>query len=234
LEDEAEKAKKDAMSAEAREKQEKKEAKWLTFTMYGAVALSLCLGIGVFMLLPTVAVGALRDHVVYLNGALSTLLEGVVRIVIFIAYLAAVSRMKDIRRVFEYHGAEHKTIFCYEAGEALTVENVRGHSRLHPRCCTSFLLIVMVVSSLIFAFVPWPNYLARLLYRLALLPVVAGLSFEIIKLAGRSTGWFMKLVSAPGMALQRLTTREPDDAQIEVAVAALTGVLTGDRNDDKW
>ena len=142
--------------------------------------------------------------------------------------------MKDIRRVFEYHGAEHKTIFCYESGEELTVENVKKHPRLHPRCGTSFLLIVMVVSIILFSFVSVDNPLTRLGTRLLLLPVVAGVSYEIIKFAGRSKSRFMKYVSMPGMWLQKITTNEPDDSQIEVAIESLKAVLTGNIEDDRW
>ena len=142
--------------------------------------------------------------------------------------------MKDIRRVFEYHGAEHKTIFCYESGDELTPENARKYSRLHPRCGTSFLLIVMVVSIILFSFISWDNAVMRIILRLALLPVVAGLSYEVIKFAGRSKSKCMKIVSAPGMWLQKLTTKEPDDSQLEVAIASLKSVLTGNREDDKW
>lgn len=142
--------------------------------------------------------------------------------------------MKDIRRVFEYHGAEHKTIFCYEAGEELTVENVRNQKRLHPRCGTSFLILVMIISIIMFSFISWENPIQRVLIRLLLLPLVAGVSYELIKFAGRHNGVIVRIISAPGMWLQKITTKEPDDSQIEVAIAALKSVLTGDRNDDKW
>lgn len=203
-----------------------------TAAIYFSVVLALVFGIGVFMLLPTVLVGFIKQHIH--SDILATLTEGVVRIIIFIGYIALVSRMKDIRRVFEYHGAEHKTIFCYESGAELTVENARKFTRLHPRCGTSFLLIVMVVSIILFSFISWDNPWTRLGLRLLLLPVVAGLSYEVIKFAGKSTGMFMKIVSAPGMWLQKLTTREPDDSQLEVAICSLKSVLTGNIEDDKW
>jgi uncharacterized protein YqhQ len=142
--------------------------------------------------------------------------------------------MKDIKRVFEYHGAEHKTIFCYEYGEELTVENVRKHGRLHPRCGTSFLFIVMIVSILLFSMFKWPDLLTRLLIRIVLIPAVAGISYEIIKWAGRSQSKLSCIVSAPGMWLQKLTTREPDDKQIEVAIEALKNVLVVDPEADNW
>jgi len=232
LEDEEEKAKKEAMTEEERKEAEAKESKMKDAAIYGSVVLALVLGIGLFMLLPTILVGFVRRFIG--SGFLATLTEGVVRISLFLLYVAAVSRMEDIRRVFEYHGAEHKTIFCYESGEALTVENARKFSRLHPRCGTSFLLIVMVVSIILFSFISWENAITRLLLRLLLLPVVAGISYEIIKFAGRSKSKCMKIVSLPGMWLQKITTREPDDSQLEVAIASLTAVLTGNKEDDKW
>ena len=162
------------------------------------------------------------------------LVEGAVRITIFLVYLALVSRMKDIQRVFEYHGAEHKTIATYEAGEELTVENAKKHSRLHPRCGTSFLLIVMVVSIIFFSFLKWENPVERIIFRLLLLPVVAGVSYEIIKFAGRSTSKVVKTLTMPGLWLQKLTTREPDESQLEVAITSLKAVLTDNKEDDKW
>ena len=200
--------------------------------IYFSVFLSLAMGIGLFMLLPTVLVGWMKRFSE--NQVFLSLMEGVVRIVIFILYLWAISCMKDIQRVFEYHGAEHKTIAAYEHGEELTPENARKYSRLHPRCGTSFLLIVMVVSIIFFSFIRWQNVWERLIYRLLLLPVVAGISYEIIKFAGRSKNRFVKLLTKPGLALQYLTTREPDDSQLEVAIEALKNVLTGNKEDDKW
>lgn len=200
--------------------------------IYFSVCVSLVFSIGLFILLPTFLVGWVKNFVE--NSVLLSLSEGVVRILIFLAYLILVSRMKDIQRVFEYHGAEHKTIAAYEHGEELTPENARKYSRLHPRCGTSFLLIVMVISIIFFSFLKWETLWQRILYRLLLLPVVAGLSYEIIKFAGKSTNKFVKLITAPGLALQYLTTREPDDSQLEVAIEALKNVLTGNKEDDKW
>ncbi len=200
--------------------------------IYFSVFLSLIFGIGLFMLLPTVLASALNNF--NLSGISKTVIEGVVRIALFLAYLALVSKMKDIQRVFEYHGAEHKTIFAYESGEELTVENVKKYSRFHPRCGTNFLLIVMVISIIVFSFLRWDNVLIRMVTRLALLPLVAGLSYEVIKWAGRSQGKFVRFISAPGLWLQRLTTREPDDSQLEVAIAALSNVKTQNIEDDKW
>ncbi len=232
VEEEEEKAKKAAMTEDERKKAEAKEEKMKNAAIYGSVVVALLFGIGIFMLLPTVLVGFVKQHIA--SGVLATLLEGVIRIAIFLAYISLVAQMKDIRRVFEYHGAEHKTIFCYEAGEELTVENARRFTRLHPRCGTSFLLIVMVVSIILFSFISWDNYLTRLGLRLLLLPVVAGISYEIIKFAGRSQNKLVRIVIQPGLWLQKITTREPDDSQLEVAIASLKAVLTGNTEDDKW
>jgi len=149
-------------------------------------------------------------------------------------YILLVSKMPDIQRVFEYHGAEHKTIFCYEAGEELTVENVQKYSRLHPRCGTSFLLIVMVMAIIIFSLVPSPNLLITLLQRIILIPLVAGISYEIIKFAGKSENKIVCLLNKPGMWFQNFTTREPDEKQIFVAIQALVNVMPEDREEAKW
>lgn len=200
--------------------------------IYFSVFVSLIFSVGLFILLPTVLVGWLKKFIV--SAPVLSLCEGGVRIAIFLAYLFLVSRMKDIQRVFEYHGAEHKTIAAYEHGEELTPENARKYSRLHPRCGTSFLLIVMIISIIFFSFLKWETVWQRMLYRLLLLPVVAGVSYEIIKFAGRSDSKLVKWLTSPGLALQLLTTREPDDSQLEVAIAALKSVLTGNKDDDKW
>lgn len=232
IEEEEDKKKKETMTEEERAALEKKESKMKNAAIYGSVVFALIFGVALFMMLPTVLIGFVKDLIPY--GFLATLAEGIIRIAIFLVYVALVSKMQDIRRVFEYHGAEHKTIFCYESGEELTVENARKFSRLHPRCGTSFLLIVMVVSIILFSFISWDNPWTRLGIRLLLLPVVAGVSYEIIKFAGRSKSKIMRLVSLPGMWLQKITTREPDDSQLEVAIASLKAVLTENREDDKW
>lgn len=175
-----------------------------------------------FVAIPTFGAKFIReftDDPFYFNLA-----EGFLRLAIFIAYIAGISRMGDIQRVFQYHGAEHKTIFCYEADLPLTVENVRRFPRLHPRCGTAFLLIVMLVSIFVFAFLGWPDLWLRILSRIILLPVVAGISYEIIRFAGRSKNALVRLAILPGLWLQYLTTREPDDSQIEVAIASLEAV----------
>ncbi len=206
--------------------------KTMNVVIYLSVIISLIFSVGLFILLPG-AIGELIRTVIE-SHFLVTLAEGIVRIGIFIIYLALVSQMKDIKRVFMYHGAEHKSIFCYENGLDMTVENVRTQSRLHPRCGTSFLLIVMVVSMLIFFFIPKIFFVYRLLLRLLLLPVVAGISYEVIKYAGRHNNWFTRLISKPGMWFQHITTNEPDDSQIEVAITALMAVMPENREDDKW
>ncbi len=200
--------------------------------IYASVVIALILGVALFMLLPNVIVG-LFDNIVTSSVA-RNLLEGVLRLGIFLAYMLLVSRMKDIQRVFEYHGAEHKTIACYEHGMELTPENAKTFSRLHPRCGTSFLLIVMVISIIVFSFLRWGPAWERLLLRLVLLPVVAGVSYEVIKIAGRSQNRVVQLLTKPGLWLQHLTTREPDESQLEVAITALKNVLTGNKEEDKW
>ncbi len=187
-----------------------------------AVFLGLAFAVGLFMLLPTVLL-----RLFGLTDALplaANLLEGVIRLSIFTIYLAAISLLPDMRRFFQYHGAEHKAINCYEAGQELTVENVRRHSRFHARCGTSFMLVVMLMSVVVFSFFGWPNVWMRIGTRLLLLPLVAGLAYEVIKLSARGTGRWQRVLAAPGMVLQRATTHEPDDSQIAVAIAALQAV----------
>ena len=157
------------------------------------------------------------------------------KISIFIAYLAGVSELNDMKRVFEYHGAEHKTIFCYENGEELTVENVKKYSRFHPRCGTSFLLFVVIISIIVHMFLGvYENGWINMGLRLLCLPLIAGISYEIIKFAGRSKSKCVTWLNAPGKWLQRFTTREPDDKQIEVAIASLKAVIPENSEDDKW
>lgn len=200
--------------------------------IYLSVFLSFVFAVFLFILLPTYLMRFSKmsmDNPIALN-----LVEGFMRIAIFLIYLLLVSRMKDIQRIFEYHGAEHKTIHCYEHGEDLTVENAAKYSTLHPRCGTSFLLIVLVVSVLVFSFMGWPNILVRIVTRILLLPLVAGISYEIIKWAGRSSGIAARIVRAPGMWLQKLTTREPDEKQLEVAIRSLREVLVTREGADAW
>ena len=221
--------------------EESKFEKWLDdkfgdkisdIVIYFSVFVSLIFSIGLFMILPNLIAGIFK--IIISNRIILNLIEGVIRIGIFLLYIVLVSQMKDIRRVFEYHGAEHKTIATYESGEELTVENARKFSRLHPRCGTSFLLIVMVISIIFFSVLSWEIVWQRQLYRLLLLPVVAGLSYEVITFTGKSKNKCVKWLTKPGLWLQKLTTREPDDEQIEVAIEAIKNVLTGNKEDDKW
>lgn len=206
--------------------------------IYFSLIVSVFLSVGLFILLPTVitrGLEALLKNISFVDTkAFTSICEGILRMVIFISYLALVSQMKDIKRVFEYHGAEHKSIACYEAGEELTVENVKKYTRLHPRCGTSFLLFVMIVSIIVFSLLPKTSIIPRILMRLALLPVVAGISYEIIKLAGRSKNKCVSFLTKPGLWLQKLTTREPDESQIEVAIESIKSVIPEDKNEDKW
>lgn len=245
------------MDIEDDEPSESKFDKWLEdkfgdkikdVVIYFAIALSLVLSIGLFILLPTAITQGLQWILEKFGlgdfaktGTFIGVTEGIVKMAIFLTYMYLVSKMEDIKRVFEYHGAEHKTIACYEAGEELTVENVRKHTRFHPRCGTSFLLIVMVVSIAIYAVLPKFNEYGKLLQlvlrmgsRLLLLPVVAGISYEFIKLAGRSKKKCVTFLTKPGLWLQRLTTREPDDSQIEVAIKAMEAVIPENKESDKW
>jgi uncharacterized protein YqhQ len=155
-------------------------------------------------------------------------LEGIMKIVIFVTYLAFISHMKDIKRVFQYHGAEHKSIYTYESGKDLTVENAREFGRLHPRCGTNFLAIVLLTSIIIFSFLSWESVALRVMYKVMLLPLIAGFSYEIIKLAGKSDNVIFKIISYPGMMMQKITTSEPDDEQLEVALEALKRALDND------
>lgn len=188
------------------------------------VAFAIGVTIVFFVILPLLLRNWLADkwHPFYQN-----LLEGGIRATVLVCYISAISFMKDVRRIFAYHGAEHKTIHTYEAKEELTVENVRGKSALHPRCGTSFLLFVVVVSAILFSFLGKQTIVMRFVSRIVLLPVVAGISYEIIKFSSRHQNFFLwRWMTVPGLWLQRLTTREPDDAQIEVAIASLNRVLS--------
>lgn len=206
--------------------------KLMPIVSFISIILGVILAIGLFMFLPMFITKLMGGFLT--NQFLKTLVEGVIKIILFIAYLAVVSKMKDIQRTFEYHGAEHKTIACYEAGEELSPENVKKYTRFHPRCGTSFLIIVLIVSILVFSVVTWQTMWQRIILKLLLLPVVCGISYEIIKLAGNYDNIFTRIISAPGLALQKLTTREPDEKQIECAIAALKPCIPQDRQEDKW
>lgn len=188
------------------------------------IATSVLLAVGLFIVIPTWSMRflhSLTDDPILLNLA-----EGCLRMLIFLVYIAAISSMEDIQRVFQYHGAEHKTIYTYEAGLPLEVENVRPFSTLHPRCGTNFLMIVMLISMFVFTFLGWPNLLERIASRVLLMPVIAGVSYEIIRFAGaHCDNPIVHCSIMPGLLLQKLTTRQPDDSQIEVAIASLKAVL---------
>ena len=190
------------------------------------------LAIVLFMVLPTAIVG-LIDRFLPLGWG-KVVLEGVLKIALFVGYLFLCTRMKEIHRVFEYHGAEHKTIACYEAGEELTVANIRKYTRFHPRCGTSFLILVLIVSVFLYSVLPWGSVGLRVLFKLLLLPLVMGISYELLKWCGRSDNLITNLVRQPGLWVQRLTVFEPDDSMIEVAIAAVTPVLPERREDGQW
>ena len=185
--------------------------------------ISVILAVAIFMVLPYYLTSLFKDYV--RNASLMAIIEGVIRILIFVLYVVAISLMKDIRRVYMYHGAEHKCINCIEKGRPLTVRNVMRSSKQHKRCGTSFLLFVMLVSVVLFFFIRVDNPVYKVALRIALIPVIAGISYEIIRLAGRSNNILIRIISAPGMWLQRLTTKEPDEDMVEVAIAAVEAVF---------
>lgn len=222
-EDEKKEVADEELSEEERKEQERREKKQEDAMMGGTVALSVVLAVGIFMILPYYISVFFQRFVE--SEMLIALLEGVIRLAIFIGYVAAISLMPDIRRVYMYHGAEHKCINCIEHGLDLTVENVRGSSKQHKRCGTSFLLIVMLISIVFFMFIRVDNRVARLLLRIVLIPVIAGVSYEFIRLAGRSDNGIVNILSKPGLWLQNLTTKEPDDAMIEVGIASVEAVF---------
>lgn len=187
------------------------------------MVLSLALAIGIFMVLPYYVTSLFEEYV--RSASFMAIIEGALRIAIFVGYVLSISLMKDIRRVYMYHGAEHKCINCIEKGRPLTVGNVMKSSKQHKRCGTSFMLFVMFVSVVLFFFIRVENPVYRVLIRIALIPVIAGISYEIIRLAGRSSNILVRIISAPGMWLQRLTTREPDKSMVEVAIAAVEAVF---------
>ena len=209
--------------APTEEEQKKKEKRQENALMGGTVAISIVLAVAIFMVLPYYISVFFQRFIT--SQTLLALLEGVIRLTIFIGYVAAISLMPDIKRVYMYHGAEHKCINCIEQGMDLTVENVRKSSRLHKRCGTSFLLIVMLISIVFFLFIRVDNRILQLLLRLVLIPVIAGVSYEFIRLAGRSDHMLVNLFSKPGLLLQRITTREPDDSMIEVGIASVEAVF---------
>jgi uncharacterized protein YqhQ len=222
-ETEKEKAKAAAMTEEDKEKANAKKEKQDQWLMYATVAFSVLFSIALFIMLPYFLASFLRN--VTQSEGLIAVAEACVRMLLFLGYLLLISRMKDIQRVFMYHGAEHKCINCVEHGLELNVENVMKSSREHKRCGTSFLLFVMIISIIFFLFIRVPSPWLRVVVRLLLLPVIAGVSYEIIRLAGRSDNPIVSLLSKPGLALQHLTTREPEPEMAEVAIRAVEAVF---------
>lgn len=198
-----------------------------------AAVLGGLLAILLFTVLPTLIVGGV-NHFVTLGRWAKVVLEAVLKVGIFLTYMVAISKMKEIHRVFEYHGAEHKTIACYEAGLPLTVENIRKQSRFHPRCGTSFMILVIIISIFLYAVLPWTSTGLRIVYKLCMFPLLVGVCYEILKWAGRSHSMLSRIVSQPGLWMQRLTTFEPDDSMIEVAIAAVTPVLPENQEEARW
>ena len=243
-------APKEAEKAEQTEKEEKEEKKlpqWvMTAMMAASVVLSLALAIGIFIVVPMLLFRLLPERArntgsPAVDSLIKSAFEGVIKIALLVAYMGAISLMKDIRRTFMYHGAEHKTIFCYEAGLPLTVENVRRQRRFHPRCGTSFLILMLIVSIFTSFFID-PISIAiggsvlptalRVVVKLALIPLIVGLGYELIKLAGRHDNLFTRIISAPGMWLQHVTVFEPTDDMIECAIAAVKRVIPDDGSDN--
>ena len=212
--------------------------KMMTVVSTLAMIIGLIIAFVLFVWAPTVVTNWINNLADGVLTNFRALIEGIMRILIFIAYIAIVGSTRDIKRVFRYHGAEHKTIFCYEYGEELTVENVRKQIRFHPRCGTSFIFVVLIISILISSVISIAAPMLRdltvvwMCIKLLILPVVMGISYEFIKYAGRHDNLFTKICSAPGLWMQRLTTKEPDDSMIEVAIASISAVITGNREDD--
>lgn len=233
------------MTEEDSEEEMSKFEQWLTdklgenlMGVLSAVAMviGVVFSLFLFKFIPTLITKPLENHTV-----IRTAIEGILKIAIFIGYIAVTAKSKDIKRTYEYHGAEHKTIACYEAHEELTVENVKKHSRFHPRCGTSFICITLFTSIFVFCFIPsFAGYgkaariFLRLGIQLVLLPFIIGISYELIRLAGSKNNTFTRILSAPGLKIQHLTTREPDDSQIEVAIAAITPCIPENLEDDNW
>lgn len=208
------------------------EEKATKIIIYVAVVLGIALSLFLFIFLPAFIVGLIKPLTA--NYVVRNLSEGVVRVIILLVYMKACTSLSDIKRLFSYHGAEHKTIFCYEHGKPLTVENVREESRFHPRCGTSFLLVVVVVSILVNSVVRLDNSFARMGAHLLLLPIVVGISYEINRWCGRHDNWLSAALSAPGKWLQHITTYEPDDDMIEVAIRAMELVIPDEKGSDAW
>ncbi len=211
---------------ELTEKEKKKESALMSFAMTLGVVLGIALSIGLFMYLPAQLFSWLAKAVPALdNDLVRSVFEGVFRLILFVGYMSAMCLMKDMRRTFQYHGAEHKTIFCYEAKLPLTVENVRAQRRFHPRCGTSFLILMLIVGIIISMFIKVDNPLLRTVVKLALLPITMGIGYELIKFCGKHDNVLTRIIAAPGLWLQRITVHEPDDSMIECAIRAMEAVI---------
>ena len=227
---------------EEKPKNDKKQSALMGVVMTVASVLGVALSVFLFMYLPSLAFDLINGAFSGGISALKPVIEGVIKIAIFVVYMLLVSGMKDIKRVFAYHGAEHKTIFCYEAGEELTVENVRKQSRLHPRCGTSFMLLMLVVGILIGIVLTWcfpalqrSNFrILWVLIKILILPIICGVGYELLRFCGRHENWFTRAISAPGMWMQKITTNEPEDSMIEVAIESLKAVLPENDEEDNW
>ena len=201
-----------------------------------SLVFGFALAIVLFMIFPSFISKLIDKHIISLSAFAKNCIEGVLKIAIFIGYTKLTSLMSDIATTYRYHGAEHKTIACYESGEELSVENVKRQIRFHPRCGTSFIFLVLFISIFVFTVVgvPWDNISIRMVFKLALLPVIVGIAYELIRLAGRYDNAATRIISAPGLWVQRITTSEPDDGQIECAIAALKAVIPDDSEADRW
>lgn len=218
--------------------EEKLGGKLMSAVMFISGVLGVALALALFIYLPALATRGLAILFPGLDDIyiLKNVIEGVTKIGIFILYIWLTSLLKDIRRTYEYHGAEHKTIACYEAGDELTVENIRKHTRFHPRCGTSFIFLVLFISIIVntLFMLPWDQVWLRALLKLCVLPIIVSIAYEVIKLNGKYDNIITKIISAPGLWIQRLTTREPDDSQIEVALAAFIPCIPEDKEQDRW
>jgi uncharacterized protein YqhQ len=220
------------MDDEEAEEDEKLSDKAVSAIMSVAMVIGIVIAVGLFVILPKKLVPLI--HPLTANRILQSFAEGILKIILFILYLSATLLMKDQRRTYEYHGAEHKTIACLEAGLELNVENVKKQRRFHPRCGTSFIFITLIISILVMCMVPFREPWLRVVSSLILLPVMVGISYELIRIAGRYTNTFTRIISAPGLWIQRLTTREPDASQIETAIAAIKPCIPENPEEDKW
>ena len=222
------------------EKEKKNQGALMTVITIVASILAVILSVGLFIYLPSLAFKGINYLVGGVLSPIQSLFEGILKILIFLGYMIAVSYMKDINRVFRYHGAEHKTIFCYEAGEELTVENVRTKGRFHPRCGTSFMILMLIVSIFVTfildAIVPWLKGVlwARTIIKLLLVPVICGIGYELIKICGKYDNIVTRIIAAPGLWIQRITVKEPDDSMIEIAIAAMKEVIPENEEEAKW